>query len=665
MKAIQHLLFTMLLLLFSALNSNVYGRQVDSVNVENQVIKVEGTEMARLPYIIDVLRQTPKVNVSNDDISVIGYGTPAIYIGKRKVTDLTELSHIAASFVSSITVMTLPGAEYGKDVQAVIVIEPVRKYADGLKGDGTLRFDLTHKVASNAEVTLVWKQKALRLGTFLAYNEEFMNFTKHTFKYHYKDQNLESREENVETPDKYRQRLTGALYGSYAFNDKNLLTLQYTLTSLRVNRTYTPETSKTDRKPEMRHDIGLEYAGTLGAWNLTVGNNTFFNRIEENGYKPNSFDYYLRKQFNLRSYALAKTALGKGSLSVGAEHEFDYMEIQKYEDYYAVNDAEEIFFRLHSKHPDHTIGVFASVSQQFGNWTIEGGLRYEHRSTTYQPYPNDGLMGLLDGLSSVATAEEISRYPIIETLITQRELHKKRDFFFPSLKIMTKLGKSQFTLSHTQSSVKPNLGFTRLATRDMGHLTDRIVKTERVATTSLDWKYSWVNLTASCTYYTEPICSTMDGSISYNAPDYYAFDFNMTLSPHIGIWSPVLNVNVHKQWFDMQLANGKDKLHDVLCRISFDNTISLPSNWLILANANWHSKGGERNWYFYKPDFSFNASVQKEFPRLRLTLILSANNIFKSSYFDITRYTQAYNNISEGAREQNIRTLSFTAKYKF
>ena len=114
----------------------------------------------------------------------------------------------------------------------------------------------------------------------------------------------------------------------------------------------------------------------------------------------------------------------------------------------------------------------------------------------------------------------------------------------------------------------------------------------------------------------------------------------------------------------MELANGKDKLYKILCRVSLDNTISLPSNWLILANANWHSKGGERNWYFYKPDFCLNASVQKEFPRQRLTLVLSAQNIFNDSYLDITRYTKAYNNISQGVREENIRSVSLTAKWK-
>ncbi|MBQ0075339.1 MAG: TonB-dependent receptor [Prevotella sp.] len=655
----------MLLLFFTLLTIDVYGQQGDSANEENLVIKVEGTELSRLPFVIDVLKQIPKVSVSDDDINVIGRGTPAIYIGNRKVMDVTELLRIAANYVSSITVMTQPGAEYEKDVQAVIVINLVKKSADGLAGDGTLRFDLSRKLASNVEATLVWKKKALQLGTHLAYNEEYKNFNKKSFKYHYKDQTLISKEENVQTPDKYRQRITGALFGSYAFSDKNLLTLQYTYTRLCKNRTYTPETSKIDRNSETRHNVGFEYSGTLRAWNLTVGNNTFFNNIEENGYSPKSFAYYLRKQSNVRSYARAKTDIGKGNLSIGAEHEYDYMEKIRYEDNYNVEDNEQVFFRTHSEQPDHTIGVFASASQQFGRWTIEGGLRYEHRSTSYQPFPDDGLMMLLDADMSVGSMLEVDKDPVAGALFTHGEMHKKRDFFFPSLKITTKQGKSQFTLHHTQSSVRPNLGYTRLATKDLGHLKDRIVVTERVVTTSLDWKYSWANLTATYTHYIDPICSTMNGSVSYNAPDYDAFDVNATLSPRIGIWSPVLNVNVHKQWFYMQLANGKDKLHDILCRVSLDNTISLPSNWLILINAKWHSKGGERNWYFFKPDFCLNASVQKEFPRQKLTLILSANNIFKSSYSDVTRYTQAYNNISEGAREEITRSVSLTAKYKF
>lgn len=654
----------MLLLFFTLLTINVYGQQGDSANEESLVVKVEGTELARLPFVIDVLKQIPKVSVSDDNINVIGRGTPAIYIGKRKVMDVTELLRIAASYVSSITVMTQPGAEYEKDVQAVILIELVKKYADGLTGDGTLRFDVTHKLASNAEVVLVWKNKALQLGTHLAYNEEYKKFNKKSFKYYYEDQNLLSKEESVQTPDNFRQRITGALFGSYAFSNKSQLTLQYTYTRLCKNRTFTPETSKTDRNSETRHNIGLEYTGTFGAWNLTVGNSTFFNNIEENGYNPKSFAYNMRKQSNVRSYALTKRELWNGNLSVGAEHVFDYMEKMKYDDKYGVENPQDIYYRSHSKQPDHTIGVFASLSQQFGKWTVEGGLRYEHRSASYQPFSDDGLMMLLDADLTAEFMPEITKDPIVGALLSYREMHKKRDFFFPSLKVIRKQGKSQFTLYHTQSSVRPNLRYTRLDTKDLGHLIDRIVKTEKVVTTSFDWKYNWVNLTATHTYYIDPICSTMNGSVSYNAPGYNAFDFNTTLSPRIGIWSPVLNVNLHKQWFDMQLANGKDKLHDILCRVSLDNTISLPSHWLVFINAKWHSKGGERNWYFYKPDFCLNASVQKDFPRQKLTFILSANNIFKSSYTDVTRYTQSYNNISEGAREEIIRSISLTAKYK-
>lgn len=655
-------------MIFAAmLTMSVYGMQDDAAKEGYQTMKVEGTEMARLPYVIDILKQTPRISVSGNDITVIGRGTPAIYIGSRKVTELTELSHIAASYVSSITVMTQPGVEYGKDVQAVIVIELVKNLAAGLSGEGTLRFKMTNKLATNAEATVTWKHDALHLGASLAFDEDYQEISKKSFKYRYKNQTLVSQEEEVRTSDKYRQRLTGALFGSYAFSGNNHLSMQYTLTGLRVNRTFTPETSQTNRNPETRHNIGLEYTGELGAWKLTVGNSTFFYTIEENGYKPASYSYYLRKQSNVRTYAVAKTGLGQGNLSIGAEYEFDHMKLDRYEDKYDVDDNEEMYYRVHAKHPDNTTAVFASASQKFGNWTIEGGLRYENRGSTYRPYSDDGLIRAINGYY-IDKPEEMAQYPIVKVLSDEGELHADRNFLYPSLKISTKQGESQFTLLHTQSSVKPNLALTRLALKDalkdMEHLGQRILHTERVATTSLAWKYRWINLTATYTHFIEPICKTMDGSVSYNAPDYDAFDFNTMLSPRIGIWSPVLNVNVHKQWFDMPLANGKDKLHRILCRVTLDNTLSLPSNWLVLANANWHGRGGERNWYFYKADFCLNASVQKEFPRQKLTFILSAQNIFGGSYLDVTRYTQAYNNISEGAREEALRSISLTAKWK-
>lgn len=659
---------TLALTFTTLLTLNTYGQQSGDGSMASIVTNVENTEMARLPYAIDVLKQIPKLTVNANSITVLGRGTPAIYVENRKVTDLSELSQIPASKVSSIKVITQPGAEYGKDVQSVIVINIIKEDRDGFRLNETMRLDMTHKLSANNETRLGWKHDAFDLGAFFAFNEENKLFEKKTFKRFYKNQQQTEEENTAQTIDTYKQRWTGRLNARYYIDEDNLLSANYSYTNLRTDRTHIPENLQTNRAPETRHDIGVEYSGKIGEWVINVGNNTFFDNIDQHTFKPTSLGYYLRKEYDIRTYAKAKTALWKGNIQVGAEHEFDHMDVNKGDESQMSSEFLQKYGGIHALHPDHTHAAFLSTSQKFGKWTVEGGLRYEFRSSTYKPCEDDGLMKFLDDWKrdrDELVVDLTSDNPI-GLLARNGKLTTKRNFLYPTLKVSTKIGKSNIALLHTQSSVRPYLGLTRLTVNDIENsfVEDKVLVTEKIATTSLDWSYLWANLTATFTRYSDPICSTIDGTVKYNAPDYDAFDLNATLSPKIGIWSPVLNANMHKQWFSMPLANGKDKLHNILLKFSLNNTFSLPSNWLILLSANWHGKGGERNWYYYKPDFCLDGSIQKEFTHPRLTVILSATNILKSSYSDVTRYTQAFNNVSEGARERIVRMVSLSINYK-
>lgn len=649
---------------------NMYGQTSEHSDGISSEVKIEGTELARLPYAMDILKQLPKVVVSGDVVTVVGRGTPAIYVENRKVTELSELSQIPANKVRSISVITQPGAEYGKDVQSVIVIQTIAEKDNGFRLNETLRFDLTHKLSTNNELRLGWKRDELILGALVSFNESKSYFEKTTFQRFYDAYHQQQGADQINSVDndKYMQRLTGRFKASYQIDENNSLSADYSYMNVRIDRTFMRQSYQTKRVPETRHDIGLEYAGKIGAFDVNIGNNTFFDDIDQTTENPVNRGYYLLDEYDIRSYAKANTVLGKGKLILGAEHEYVHMDVDKHDLNYVPSEYLERFGGIHAINTDHTYAVFASATQSFGKWRVEGGLRYEHRTSVYKPCDDDGLMRYLnywvyeDGGLHV---DPDSDNPV-SLLALNKKLETGRDYLYPTFKVTTKLGKSSFVLLHTQSSVRPYLGLTRLSIRDVENVfaDDRVLKTEKIATTSLEWKYQWANLTATYTRYADPICSTLDGTVMYNAPDYDAFDLNATLSPKVGIWSPVLNINMHKQWFGMPLANGDDKLHDILLKMSLGNTLSLPHGWLIVLDANWHGRGGERNLYYYSSNLCVNATVQKECPRQRLTFILSATNLLRDSCLDVTRYTQSYYGLSEGARERDVRMVSFSVNYK-
>lgn len=639
-------------------NSAANGNVADEVAVEN-------TDMARLPYAIDILKQIPRLRVSANGVVVIGRGTPAIFIGNRKVTDLTELYNIAASKVKSVKVLINPGAEYGKEVNAVVVIylKEDDEY-EGLRINEMLRIDMTHTPATNNEVSIGWKKKDFFAAAFLGYNEERRSFEKQTFKNYYINQLPDHLDKVTEHPDILKQRWTGRLKTSYAFNSNHNISLSYSLLDNRTNRTFIPESGKTTRVPETRHDIDFNYEGKFGKWNLFVGNDTYFDNINQRAHSETLDGHYLRKEYDIRTYAKASRQLWKGQILAGAEFDYSHMDVDKYDEDQMTKEFMKEYGGIHALHPEETYATFLSTTQKFGKWNIEAGFRYEHTYSSYKPCADDGLMRYIE-TGDVSVNPEDMGNPIVQ-LAQNGKITYHRDHLYPTLKVSTSVGKSQFALSYTQSSVRPYLGLTRITVKDITnkHVDDRMLTTERVTTTSLNWKHSWTSLTASYLKYNDPICQTLDGSVSYNAPDYKAMNINATLSPKFGFWSPALNVNALKQWFYMPLANGKNKLRDMLFNASFNNTLDLPNNWLVLIGAQWHSKGAERNWHYYSPNLCLNASVQKEFPRQGLTLTLSGTNLLRGSFTDITRYTQAYNNISEGFREQEVRMVSMAVKWR-
>ena len=142
---------------------------------------------------------------------------------------------------------------------------------------------------------------------------------------------------------------------------------------------------------------------------------------------------------------------------------------------------------------EHTYAVFASTTQKFGKWTIEGGLRYERRTSGYKPCEDDGLMNYINYWvyeMGVLRIDPTDDRPI-SVLAANGRLHTERDYLYPTVKVSTKLGKSSLTLLHTQSSVRPYLGLTRLSVKDMEDkfMEDLVLKTELIATTSLEWNY--------------------------------------------------------------------------------------------------------------------------------------------------------------------------------
>lgn len=85
-------------------------------------IEMEGNPVAKLGNALDAIKQLPMIDSSEGSISVLGYGTPVIYINNRLVRSTSELSTLSAEDISKIEIITNPSSKYGADISSVILI---------------------------------------------------------------------------------------------------------------------------------------------------------------------------------------------------------------------------------------------------------------------------------------------------------------------------------------------------------------------------------------------------------------------------------------------------------------------------------------------------------------------------------------------------------------
>lgn len=89
------------------------------------VVRVDGSMLASLPEVNDILRRAPGVKVDREGISIFGKGTPQIYLDGRE-SSYQELQMLQPSQIVSIEVDTNPSARYDASYASVVRVKTNR-----------------------------------------------------------------------------------------------------------------------------------------------------------------------------------------------------------------------------------------------------------------------------------------------------------------------------------------------------------------------------------------------------------------------------------------------------------------------------------------------------------------------------------------------------------
>lgn len=134
---------------------------------------IQGTYLGDAGNLVDMLKWTPGIMVQNDNaISVVGKGSPIIYIDGRKMANKSELLALQSSDVSRIEIIREPDARYKNGTNAVIRIYMKKQLKDFIGINVSNTASVNRLFRNRSSLDMNWKSGILSGNTSFAYSRD-------------------------------------------------------------------------------------------------------------------------------------------------------------------------------------------------------------------------------------------------------------------------------------------------------------------------------------------------------------------------------------------------------------------------------------------------------------------------------------------------------------
>jgi outer membrane receptor protein involved in Fe transport len=386
------------------LKMNVAASQIQEVTIaakrpeitslpDRTVVGVESTLLSSSADGIDMLRKTPGLLVDGQNhLSVIGQGSPIVYINNRRVYSMDEVYNLNPQNIKSIEIIHNPSSQYEADATAIVKIVTIRRNDDfSVRIGGTLTKARRWSERAFADVTLSKNKFSANFyygfngrNTHTLNNEDVMGYSM-----------IEHRAYNLSE----NQGHNAKLMLEYALNPKMTIGLQSNNnfgngTSLREQGTHFVADNHTDFKTVTNtNDKSLRSNNTLFfnydidslGQNLNVTLDYTYNRYNDEDAFRNIVDgsesqgvLNLNKGYGNTGIYVGSVDYtlpfrnGKTTLSTGAK--YSLIQTDNHVDLSGNNNL------LQHYHSDESnAAAYASVAHNFSDkWSATAGLRFEY-----------------------------------------------------------------------------------------------------------------------------------------------------------------------------------------------------------------------------------------------------------------------------------------------
>ena len=644
-----------------------------SVSASMPFVKVKGTGLAidiansplgDLPTVPDILSQLPSVKSTGSGFSVVGRGDAVIFIGNRKVIDMSELYRLRPSEIKSVEIIRNPGAEFDAEATAVIRIYLKKTVLKGLGVDAMTQGSLGRRFSDYEQLSLTYG--AGRTNSFLTFSNNSSRL----------DADQDNRQDTYTQSDVWRMT-TGmprwrseyydwTLAAGTTVNISDLHTVGAKVTYSDDTRrnggykysdmtagdaVYENLTAHTSNPQHYRQwHTNLYYEGEFSRTCSFTFNGDFVNRrhlsthlTEESGSLTPQHTVINtdRTRYNLWS-AMAKVAwkpCGNTQIMFGADVSIVDQDRRNFQ-----NGPDQNSF-LNST--DSKYAVFGQYQLSHGIWNFGMGLRYEADRMNYT-----------DGTSGAA--------------ILDKTCHR----LYPDITVSADVGRTTMSVGFTSRIRRPTFYQLRTSREYFNRYetTQGNPLLRPQYTYDITYSFGYRNLTVSAGYrwifnsVTEESRIDRDNPLhmtSYpvNKPRYTAASLQMDYNRRFGFWRPYISVLLTKTFYGLSLPDNMPRPGKApLLELKFTNYFSFCGTTAYIA-ANFNPAGAYCNSWEDRY-IGIDAGIYRRFINRSLYVALNATNIFGNKATSRSYYgTSVFQRNSFRDNQRVYLTVSYTFRH--
>lgn len=620
------------------------------------VSTIAGSRLQNIGTCLDVLAQLPLITVQDKNVTIIGKGTPEIYINGRPLRDSDELHQLQSFNIKRVELLTAPGAMYSSETKAVLKITTRQKFIDGLSLTERAEVSATRKLSANNLLDLSYRAGNLDFfttGTIARNNRLIKGSTTNTLIYQGRESEVGSSQQNSYPSN------NGTIKAGFNFADnKQSFGSYYRFNPERgkfknIGSEWLNNNKPLDRNIDHKIKAQSHLISTYYDYKFTDQSNLHFDGNFRHSTSSNDIiTSYPNQSISEVASTDKRTSdlwAGKlyisfpawnGTFIVGTQDSYTHTSLN----YLMMSQSVGEYIPSSSTDAKQTsVAAFVTWDRSFGQLNLSAGLRYEYVDYLFQ------VNGKNDN--------DVSR---TDNLLT------------PDLSIGWNFNdQTQINLSYRMTTIKPP--YSQL-TGSLSYVGQHEI--EGGNPSLKDEKRHGIQLFAMCNDfmlqadYTRSIdtygfvkrlypANSLQLIMQPTNMNVSALKFYFIWNKNISFWTPSFTVGIYRQWLRLDATNHNHPIFSYY----FDNTVSLPNNFLLTLNAHGRTKGDMHTNRFENTWFSSDISISKSFFNKSLQIKMSATDIFNTSNSDWTMNT--YGVFVNKQQSIDYREISLSATYRF